>query len=1063
MDAQTNQSIYVYDAFISYRHTYPDILIAERLHRLLETYKTPHHLVKQGIRRGLPRVFRDKEELPTSSDLNSDIDRALQQSRFLIVICSPRTPESKWVKGEIDRFKELHGNDKILAILIEGEPSQSFPPEIFGVSRTIGEKNGSQYEINKVTEPLAADVRAENNRESLKKLKNEKLRILAPILGCRYDDLRQRHRERKIKRWILLSSVLAAFFFLFGIFTLIQLNLVRESEARAVKSERIAIDNEQKALANERIAKENEQKALSSESTALSAMSRYQLDDGNRLEAMRLALDALPYDMDDPQRPYVYEAEIALYNAFYSNPYQGRIILKGHKEQVQHLEFSKDGSMLATASEDYTVLIWRTVNGTKLAELTGHSGPVIHCSFNSDGTKLATSSTDGTVRIWDTETGKELIAIGDFKSLQNSVFSPDDNSVITLSNIGYQWWDTLEGKELLLFESNRDEYVDSFNTDSGLAVVGIADGQSESTTKKYSYYVMNIVKGTALYKIDLEGNRLICSSISADAAKVATVINDSMDVWDAFSGDHLIALDGVDTIPVNISFSPDGKYIFGESAEDIVYIWECNSGKRIGKIPQSRLTTFNWTLIDVAGDLQRFHMMPDLFVSNKPASFSSNGNKLVIYSSSGEIQIFSNEIFTGSYWKERTVDGHKAGPQYAVFSPDDSFLAVSYDDNSVCIFDTHPGVECTFSEDICGYTTDIFNPDGTRILSNKEAGKLSVWNASSGGPEHEFQTEDGYTSVAVFSPDGRKIAGSYNDDKVMLWDADTYMEIAAFTGHGSKVTCLFFNHDSSLLAVGSENGSVRVWDTVARELLWIFENDSGAIFDMAFSPDGSQLATSSGVSSGYSPGSADIWSLITGERLKNLVYNSDGSGLTMDDNTFELFTFKPQNVEYSPDGTRLICFSTTDATIHIIDTTAFSEHLSLKNVSSFKGAAFSPDGLNIATLGLNNSIEIWDAGTGGQLMDFGNSGTTGYVLRYSHDGRWLMAVYFDGIHIYDVKTGQELFFLEQSEWYSDGMFSSDDQRILISTYGKKAYVWDLITSTNELIRNAREYLEFCGY
>jgi len=333
MENQTDQSSYMYDAFISYRHTYPDILIAEKLHKLLETYKTPHHLVQQGKRRGLSRVFRDKEELPTSSDLNSDIDRALQQSRFLIVICSPRTPKSKWVKSEINRFKELHGNDKILAILIEGEPDQAFPKEIFGVDQTIGEKNGSQYEINKVTEPLAADVRAVNNRKSLKKLKNEKLRILAPLLDCSYDALRQRHRERKIRRRMLLSSVLTVFFLLFAIFTLYQLNLVKESESRAVTSESLAIKNEQKALANEKVAKENEQKALSSESIALSEISKYQLADGNKLEAMKLALNALPYDMDNPERPYVYEAEIALYNAFYSKPYQGRVILKGHKEQ----------------------------------------------------------------------------------------------------------------------------------------------------------------------------------------------------------------------------------------------------------------------------------------------------------------------------------------------------------------------------------------------------------------------------------------------------------------------------------------------------------------------------------------------------------------------------------------------------------------------------------------------------------------------------------------------------------------------------------------------------------
>ncbi|MBN1624414.1 MAG: TIR domain-containing protein, partial [Clostridia bacterium] len=367
MENKPDQKSYLYDAFISYRHTSPDILIAERLHKLLETYKTPHHLVKQGFRRSLPRVFRDREELPTSSDLNSDIDLALQQSRFLIVICSPRTPQSKWVRSEIIRFRELHGNDRILAILIEGEPDQSFPRELLGTGSIFNENDGTQAEINKVTEPLAADIRAIDERSSLKKLKTEKLRILAPVIGCRYDDLRQRHRERRIKQWILLSSVLAAFFFLFGMFTLIQLNLVKQSEARAVAGERMAIENEQKALANERTAKENEQKALSSESLALSEMSRYQLDDGNRLEAMKLALDALPEDVDNPGRPYIYEAEIALYNAYYSKPYQGRVVLNGHMEQIQHLEFSKDSSLLATASDDYSVNIWKTMNGEKLS------------------------------------------------------------------------------------------------------------------------------------------------------------------------------------------------------------------------------------------------------------------------------------------------------------------------------------------------------------------------------------------------------------------------------------------------------------------------------------------------------------------------------------------------------------------------------------------------------------------------------------------------------------------------------------------------------------------------
>ena len=41
----------------------------------------------------IERVFRDQEELPIGSDLADNIKQALAESEFLIIICSPRTPE----------------------------------------------------------------------------------------------------------------------------------------------------------------------------------------------------------------------------------------------------------------------------------------------------------------------------------------------------------------------------------------------------------------------------------------------------------------------------------------------------------------------------------------------------------------------------------------------------------------------------------------------------------------------------------------------------------------------------------------------------------------------------------------------------------------------------------------------------------------------------------------------------------------------------------------------------------------------------------------------------------
>ncbi len=134
MDTPTNG--YRYDAFISYRHVEPDRKMAKWLHAALETYRVPAKLVREkSLPRRLRRVFRDEEELAASSDLSREIDEALTQSRYLIVVCSPRTPGSEWVNAEVVRFRQLNRDDRILALLVEGEPRDSFPRSLCEIRR----------------------------------------------------------------------------------------------------------------------------------------------------------------------------------------------------------------------------------------------------------------------------------------------------------------------------------------------------------------------------------------------------------------------------------------------------------------------------------------------------------------------------------------------------------------------------------------------------------------------------------------------------------------------------------------------------------------------------------------------------------------------------------------------------------------------------------------------------------------------------------------------------------------------------------------------------------------
>ncbi len=193
---------YKYNAFISYRHNDLDKFVAENLHKLIETYKMPESVIKKYniTDNNFRRVFRDQDELQLSSSLEDPIVEALRESQFLIVICSPRLKESKWCKKEIENFIKLHGRNKILCVLVEGEPQDSFPEILQYQEEKVLTKTGKERNKKVPCEPLAMDVRGKDKKEIYHNLKKELIRVIAPMYNLDYDDIKRRHEEREQKR-----------------------------------------------------------------------------------------------------------------------------------------------------------------------------------------------------------------------------------------------------------------------------------------------------------------------------------------------------------------------------------------------------------------------------------------------------------------------------------------------------------------------------------------------------------------------------------------------------------------------------------------------------------------------------------------------------------------------------------------------------------------------------------------------------------------------------------------------------------------------------------------------
>ena len=89
------------------------------------------------------------------------------------------------------------------------------------------------------------------------------------------------------------------------------------------------------------------------------------------------------------------------------------------------MQFSPDGSKLASTSYDNTVIVWNPSTGKHLHTLQGHSSWVIAVQFSPDGSKLASASYDKKAIVWDLNTNSSIQTIHVGGYVSDIAFSPD--------------------------------------------------------------------------------------------------------------------------------------------------------------------------------------------------------------------------------------------------------------------------------------------------------------------------------------------------------------------------------------------------------------------------------------------------------------------------------------------------------------------------------------------------------------------------------------------------------------------------------------------------------------
>lgn len=841
---------YAYTAFISYRHTEPDEAIARKLHTYIENYAIPREIRRASGRQKMGRVFRDQEELPLSTDLGGDIRAALENSEWFIAVCSPRYLESRWCIAELEYYIALGRQDHILVILAEGEPQDAFPPQL-----RYKQVDGGWVEV----EPLAGDVRAESLSASLKKLSHEKLRLLAPMLGVNYDQLRQRARRRRMH---MIAGAAAAGFVLLAGF--LSYALIKNGQVSRQRD--IALENEEQMLIQR-------DRAMNSQMQLLIQQANHSVAGGNKLNAITTLREAIGMrdtvgDSNDD------DLCNALEYALYCESFGTVQTINNDNRQFDEMIFSYDDRYLLGISNYYSATLIDAENGEMLYTVSrGMDSEVDGVGFTKDNRYFYTvDAYRGVVLLYEVATGElyrtyEYITDGNYMISEN-IFPLSDGRLVIPKEKSILIWDyeADTGEEILPASGGpMDIYT-------RLEIVALSPDESTLAFGSPGYgYGMRLVRLSDLSEITLEhrvgrGSSLTVEgkddqnakktdergywglSFSGDGRYLTAKSGSVYFVWDAANGrmvleqelDSTYVMGGmVDTL-----LSQDGSVLFVMTSNYLGAIQVKNGKTLWEKTTESNISTAavvspNGKYISASGGIEGiFDVMTGELLSDRSTTrFSHDGTLLIADTFGNEpVLLAAPEISTA----KRVADYQTALYSAARYTDPPKAVAISLSHQSAPFYNEYPGN--------AGRSQRIFNsPDLRYCVQTHPDGFIEVFDISD--PDHTKEiyclADHCFENVTDVTFNGGLMAtcGGY-DPRCVLFDLTAGDVLHVLPGVEYVHGCEFSKDgEKIILLCGMKRDVALVYSASSGNLLYRFDAPEGKSFaKIGFNESGTEVA-----------------------------------------------------------------------------------------------------------------------------------------------------------------------------------------------------------------------------
>lgn len=345
-------------------------------------------------------------------------------------------------------------------------------------------------------------------------------------------------------------------------------------------------------------------------------------------------------------------------------------------------------------------------------------------------------------------------------------------------------------------------------------------------------------------------------AFSPQGKRLASASRDeTLKLWDAATGQMLLALEGHTDTVTSVAFSPDGQRLASASRDKTVRVWDAATG-------QQTLALEGHT---------------DAVTS---VTFSPDGQRLASASWDKTVKLW--DAATG---QQTLTLRHHYGVYSVAFSPDGERLGSGNKAGSVKVWDVATGQETLTQKGHLRYVSSVaFSPDGQRLASASADGTVKVWavdgrkpNAhSSAHPQASVQEPDSFSKQQRGTAITETAQDSLPEPAVTLNDRETPNPRAGDDGQQTltvppsqasqlvnpraeddgqqtltlrdnhEVYCVNFSPDGRWLASGNWAGTVKLWDAVTGQKLFTLEVNVRYVHGLAFRPDGQRLAAATG-------------------------------------------------------------------------------------------------------------------------------------------------------------------------------------------------------------------------